>query len=123
MRLETPAHAPSAPYALIRVLAKRLFDPYTRSILSDKEILVDTVSGLILAVNDVSSIQRHEFDEWISVGVANARVIDLRDAQLVLPGFVDTHVHCTSDSPLPFRLCLATLPHTHLCLLSLPTSL
>ncbi|KAF8323130.1 hypothetical protein DL93DRAFT_2049805, partial [Clavulina sp. PMI_390] len=78
----------SAPSTLTRILAKRLYDPYTCSILADKEIIVDEVSGLILADQRDSESQL-----WYADDLKTAKVIDLREMQLVLPGFVDTHVH------------------------------
>lgn len=88
----------SAPSTLTRILVKRLFDPYSFSIIEDKEILVDEVSGIILAVNDLGNSADANVDvvdEWYSADAKNAKVIDLTNAQLVLPGLVDTHVHCT----------------------------
>lgn len=87
---------------LTRILAKRLYDPYTRSILSNQEIIIDTDSGLILCVKQYESkpsstsfgdTNDEETVEWHE-DLKNAKVIDLRYMQLVLPGFVDTHVHC-----------------------------
>lgn len=89
---------------LTRILTKRLFDSYTGSILSNQEIVVDDDSGLILSVkhydadSELSSIPYayaygdDELNEW-SGDLMNAKLVDLGDMQLVLPGFVDTHVH------------------------------
>lgn len=86
---------------LTRILVKRLYDPYSFSILESKEIIVDEVSGIILAVIDLgSSVNDNDDEDW-SADAKNAKVIDLTGAQLVLPGLVDTHVHCTPVYYLP----------------------
>lgn len=81
---------------LTRILAKRLYDPYSCSVIENKEIIVDEISGLILAVKDLDSTDgAHPGEEWYAADLKTAKVVDLTMAQLVLPGFVDTHVHRT----------------------------
>ena len=83
--------APSATTAMAspvtRILAGKLFDPYSGNILKNRQIFVSQESGLVLNVQ--------EFHEWTiqAMDLTSPDIIDLRE-QTVLPGFVDAHVHC-----------------------------
>jgi adenine deaminase len=67
------------------VLAGKLFDPYTLQLLDNQAITICNDSGMILDVSPFSGNGNgREF---------SGKVIDLRHLT-VLPGFVDTHVHC-----------------------------
>ncbi|KAH7914545.1 hypothetical protein BJ138DRAFT_1098600 [Hygrophoropsis aurantiaca] len=77
-----------------RILAGKLFDPYTLELLENQVITVDKESGLILNVqfspNFIDTIEPDGTVPVIAPSVVE--VIDLRHLT-VLPGFVDTHVH------------------------------
>lgn len=75
---------PAAPTKI--VLAGKLFDQYTLQLLDNQAITICNDSGMILDVSPLSAISSNfaSFD---------GEVIDLRHLT-VLPGFVDTHVHC-----------------------------
>jgi imidazolonepropionase-like amidohydrolase len=85
----TPGTMPEAqPTAATKViLAGKLFDPYTLQILENQAITISSDSGLILEVTSIGN----DFASF------DGEVIDLRHLT-VLPGFVDTHVHCKLHS-------------------------
>lgn len=80
-----------APH-LVKILAGRVFDPYTLELLENRVITVDPRSGLIVDVQPFS-----DEDPLVlqSKGSPSANVVDLRGKPVVLPGFVDVHVHRT----------------------------
>lgn len=95
----SPLNRAVAAPPVTRILAARLYDSYTRTIVEHKEIIVDDISGLILAVRDVDDLSDAGLSQplqvkGVDIDLSSARLIDLRSHQLVLPGFVDTHVHC-----------------------------
>lgn len=81
--LEGQAHQAAATKI---VLAGKLFDPYTLELLDNQAITICNDSGMILDVSPFSG----NSSEFASFG---GEVIDLGQLT-VLPGFVDTHVHC-----------------------------
>ncbi|KAG2141087.1 hypothetical protein DEU56DRAFT_283261 [Suillus clintonianus] len=68
-----------------KVLAGKLFDPYTLELLENQAITICNDSGMILDVSPFSE-PGSDFASF------DGEVIDLRHLT-VLPGFVDTHVH------------------------------
>ena len=74
-----------------RIYAGKLFDSEAQTLLSNRLITVATDSGLILSVAGYTpgNVPSSESED----------VIDLSNAT-VLPGLVDTHVHCTYRVPL-----------------------
>lgn len=69
----------------LRILVSSLFEPETLAFLHNKTIVVNPATGLIEDVrNQLDGDQYAEEEEAI---------LDLRGLT-VLPGFVDTHVHC-----------------------------
>lgn len=73
----------------ITILAGKLFDPETLSVRTQQVIRISPSKGLILSVENSS-------DEEISLLRKRAipeEFIDL-SSETVIPGFVDTHVHC-----------------------------
>lgn len=83
--MQLPQHT-QEPGAMTRILAGRLFDPYIPGFTTNRLITVSQDSGLIVSVD---SFSESEGDRAAS----EPDVVDLR-RQTVLPGFVDTHVHC-----------------------------
>jgi cytosine/adenosine deaminase-related metal-dependent hydrolase len=84
MNVNTIPEAQAQPAAATKVvLAGKLFDPYTLELLENQAITISSDSGLILDVTSFSNIGSDFVGD----------VIDLRNST-VLPGFVDTHVHC-----------------------------
>lgn len=69
----------------VKIIAGKLFDPETLEFLENKVITVSEDTGLI---HDVQSLS-----EVADLDLTSSLTIDLR-ASTVLPGFVDTHVHC-----------------------------
>ncbi|THH01366.1 hypothetical protein EW026_g1314 [Hermanssonia centrifuga] len=73
---------------MTRILAGKLFDPYTGDLLQNRLITVSPESGLILDVQP--------FDDSVLASIADLAdpnaIVDLRDLT-VLPGLVDVHVH------------------------------
>ncbi|TFK56901.1 hypothetical protein OE88DRAFT_1730336 [Heliocybe sulcata] len=72
-----------------RILAGRVFDPYTLGFHENQLITVSEDSGLILDVRPFTE------NDWEDIQRRHARdksIVDLR-GQTVLPGFVDAHVH------------------------------
>lgn len=68
-----------------RIVAGKLFDPYSLQFLPLRTIAVSKRSGIILSVEETNEQDISE--------IALGQSIDLRHLT-VLPGFVDTHVHC-----------------------------
>ena len=68
-----------------RIYAGKLFDSEAQELLPNRVITIDTDSGLILSVDG--------FDPEDVPSEESEKFIDLSDAT-VLPGLVDTHVHC-----------------------------
>jgi predicted amidohydrolase YtcJ len=68
------------------VLAGKLFDPYTLDLLDNQAIMICNDSGMIL---DVAPFPENGSD----LASFDGEVIDLWHLT-VLPGFVDTHIHC-----------------------------
>lgn len=100
MNVNTIPEAQTQPAAATKVvLAGKLFDPYTLDLLENQAITISSDSGLILDVTSFSNIGSDFVGD----------VIDLRNST-VLPGFVDTHVHCKrisfiSDTAPPISDC------------------
>lgn len=69
----------------IRIIAGKLFDPETLEFLENRVITVSEDTGLIHDVQRLSEV--------LDLDLTSSLTIDLR-ASTVLPGFVDTHVHC-----------------------------
>lgn len=65
------------------ILTSRIFDPEHLGFLSDQTIRVHSKTGLITSVE--ATVLPND--------LAAGNVLDLRHLT-VLPGFVDTHVHC-----------------------------
>ena len=86
------------PERLVKIYAGKLFDPYTKQLLRNRLITFSPAKGLILAVTEVHS---DHLDSVARVQGTDTQLIDLRD-HTVLPGFVDTHVHCTSHWLVPY---------------------
>ncbi|KDQ20340.1 hypothetical protein BOTBODRAFT_101627 [Botryobasidium botryosum FD-172 SS1] len=72
----------------IRILVSSLFEPETLAFLHNKTIVVDAETGLIRKVRS-----HDQLDDRCEAEDGDVRIIDLRGLT-VLPGFVDTHVHC-----------------------------
>lgn len=70
------------------ILAGRFFDSYSKQFVTNQLITTCPHRGII---TDIRNISPQEQISLLSSGGGN--VIDLRQ-QTVLPGFVDTHVHC-----------------------------
>lgn len=73
----------------VKIIAGKVFDPYTLQLLDKRVITVSPVSGLITDI--------HPWSDSNDIQVcddADTTVIDLRSLT-VLAGFVDVHVHCT----------------------------
>ncbi|PSR72038.1 hypothetical protein PHLCEN_2v12068 [Hermanssonia centrifuga] len=77
---------------MTRILAGKLFDPYTGDLLQNRLITVSPESGLIL---DVQPFDDSVLETIADLADPNA-IVDLRDLT-VLPGLVDVHVHCELD--------------------------
>ena len=75
----------------ITILAGRLFDPYAKSFRTKQVIQVSEDKGLITSVK---SATENEF-EVLRAEAGESELVDL-SSSTVLPGFVDTHVHCES---------------------------
>ncbi len=94
MRLPLAVSVPQPPTSprMTRILAGKLFDPYTGDLLQNRLITVSPESGLILDVQP--------FDDSVLASIADLAdpnaIVDLRDLT-VLPGLVDVHVHCELD--------------------------
>lgn len=80
-------NAESESESLTTIVAGRLFDPYSCQFLENQIITISEDSGLIIDVRHISESGSEAID------YASPKVLDLR-TQTVLPGFVDTHVHC-----------------------------
>lgn len=99
MNVNTIPEAPVQHAAATKViLAGKLFDPYTLELLENQAITISSDSGLILDVTSFSNTGSDFMGD----------VIDLRNST-VLPGFVDTHVHCKRISFIS-----DTVPHLRL---------
>ncbi|KAF8576138.1 hypothetical protein K439DRAFT_1640779 [Ramaria rubella] len=72
----------------IRIIAGKLFDSYTRQLITDQLITINPRRGII---TDVRSIPSEE-QTFLLLTANPATLIDLRQ-ETVLPGFVDVHVH------------------------------
>ena len=72
----------------LTILAGRVFDPFSLDFLENQAITVSSRTGLIEDIRPLSTD-----DDGSKPGV-----VDLRGLT-VLPGFVDTHVHCKSSFP------------------------
>ena len=70
---------------VIRIIAGKLFDPESLEYLENQLITVSEETGLI---HDV-----HPLSEITDLDLESPSTVDLRGLT-VLPGFVDTHVHC-----------------------------
>lgn len=68
----------------MKIFAAKVFDPYTLDFLLDQVISIDEDTGLIV---NVESLQSSAID------LSDPNVVNL-SGHTVLPGFVDTHVHC-----------------------------
>ena len=71
-----------------KILAGRIFDSYSKQFVTNQLITTCPYRGII---TDIRSISLEDQDYLLNSGGDN--LIDLRH-QTVLPGFVDTHVHC-----------------------------
>ena len=71
------------------IIAGKMFDSYTRTLIPNQVITVDKNEGIILDVQDYSIFVTAPG----KLSEDNAEIIDLSHLT-VLPGFVDTHVHC-----------------------------
>lgn len=76
---------PAVAVKTTRIYAGKLFDPEAQKLLPNRLITIAADSGLILSVEKYASgdVPSEETED----------VIDLSNAT-VLPGLVDTHVHC-----------------------------
>ena len=70
------------------ILAGRIFDSYSKQFVKNQLITTCSRRGIII---DICTISPEEQNSLLDSGGGN--LIDLRH-QTVLPGFVDTHVHC-----------------------------
>lgn len=77
---------------LTRIYAGKLFDSEMLDFLENRVITVSEKLGLVV---DVRPFEEGEFDAEVR-RPGDAKVVDLRE-KAVLPGFVDTHVHCELD--------------------------
>jgi imidazolonepropionase-like amidohydrolase len=76
-------------------------------------IVVLKSNGRILDVRptndeDLAAIARS--DQSVGGDESKAEVLDLRGLT-ILPGFIDTHVHCKDNGPFTSRLATCDLPH------------
>ncbi|KAL0952144.1 hypothetical protein HGRIS_008762 [Hohenbuehelia grisea] len=80
----------SAPSANLKtyIYAGKLFDSVTGSILSNQVIIVNRTTGRIIRVRPFTLANEPE----TLVGASGVEIVDLRHL-LVVPGFVDVHVH------------------------------
>lgn len=102
---------PTGTARTIKILAGKLFDPYSKQVLLNRAIVVSSESGLILSVDEYdSSIDSPESRAESQGTDSVCELIDLRD-QTVLPGLVDAHVHCkfASVPPTVYRLRLVVI--------------
>ena len=83
---ELETSQPGSP--VVRILAGKLFDPYSGKLLENKIIAVSPHSGLILSVDSFDPC-----DHAARSLLDGSDIIDLQN-YTVLPGFVDAHVHC-----------------------------
>lgn len=97
-RSDAHTHAPTNIHSImllvaeeIKIVAGRLFDPEKLEFIVDQVITVSEKTGLIHDLKPLSDEPQLDF--------SSPNVIDLRK-QTVLPGFVDTHVHCTFPADL-----------------------
>jgi cytosine/adenosine deaminase-related metal-dependent hydrolase len=79
--------AVSETATLVKILAGRLFDSISGQFLEEQLITVCPSRGIILDIRPCS------LNEAVDILREGEDVVDLR-GQTVLPGFVDTHVHC-----------------------------
>lgn len=78
---------------LTRIVASSVFDPKLLKIHKDQAITIDNTSGLII---DVRSFH-DEHDPFMGKYEYLVDLVDKDGSRpLVVPGFVDTHVHCES---------------------------
>lgn len=77
-------YASSSSSSVVTILAGKLFDPYTLTVVENQAIRVSRTTGRVV---DVSS-----FGLDLDLDLDSDEVIDLRGLT-VLPGFVDVHVH------------------------------
>lgn len=74
-----------------KILAGKLFDSFTGELLENIIVVVSPESGLILEVKKFEDSEQGL--SGAGVDISKGDVIDLRGLT-VLPGFIDTHVHC-----------------------------
>lgn len=77
----------------ITILAGRLFDPFTREFRPKQVIQVSQDKGLITSVKSATGSDFEALRTETQTG--SSGLVDL-SSSTVLPGFVDTHVHCKS---------------------------
>lgn len=80
-------HAPESPY---HILAGKLFDSVSRTLLPQQAITIDRNSGTILNVQPIADFQSMPANH--EAASHSDDIIDLLHLT-ILPGFVDTHVH------------------------------
>lgn len=79
------------PSPNVKILAGRLFDSYAGDVVANRLITVSPTSGLIVGVEEFKDSKEWFAEAGIDLG--DESTIDLRGLT-VLPGFIDTHVHC-----------------------------
>jgi cytosine/adenosine deaminase-related metal-dependent hydrolase len=92
-------NSPNSTKKSLKILAGRIVtaDPLSgilkKPFLTDQTIEISRTSGRILSIAPTTQSDVHQLAFSEPSNVSNDEAIDLRD-KTVLPGFIDTHVHC-----------------------------